>query len=75
MNTDTPVAVCTQDKGLLFFLHLRILITIIFWATPLLLLAPLLDWIAVNILGFAPFEPKGFIHLLGATFVALVVNY
>ncbi len=50
-------------------------ITIIFWATPLLLLAPLLDWIAVNILGFVPFEPKVFIHLLGATFVALVVNY
>jgi hypothetical protein len=75
MNANQPEAAGTPDQGLLFFLRLKILITIIFWATPLLLPDPLLDWLTVNILGVAPFEPKVFIHLLGATFAALVVNY
>ena len=75
MNANQPEADGTPDKSLLFFLRLKILITIIFWAIPLLLPDPLLDWLIINILGVAPFEPKVFIHLLGATFAALVVNY
>jgi hypothetical protein len=58
-----------------FVLLVKIAITLILWALPFLLPDPWLDLLTRQLLGIPPLEPKVFIHLLGAAFLALVVGY
>lgn len=64
-----------QFKGLKIVLVIKIAITLIFWALPFLLPDPFLDYLTVRLLGISPLQPKVFIHLLGAAFLALTVGY
>lgn len=64
-----------QLTGLQVVLLIKIVLTIGLWALPFLLPDPLLDYLTEHLLGIPTLQPKVFIHLLGATFLALVVGY
>ncbi len=64
-----------KNRGLLFFLKLKVALTLLLWLPPLLLPDPLLNWMIRAVLGIDRLEPKIFIHLLGAAFLALTINY
>lgn len=74
MNTTTSTTDESKNKGLLFFLWFKIIMTLLVWSTPLLLPDPLLNLITRLLFG-VDFEPKIFFHLLGVAFLALVVGY
>ena len=63
MNTTTSAADESKNKGLLFFLWFKIIMTLLVWSTPLLLPDPLLNLITRLLFG-VDFEPKIFFHLL-----------
>lgn len=61
--------------GLQVVLLIKIIVTFGLWALPFLLPDPILDYLTEHLLGISALQPKVFIHLLGATFLALVVGY
>lgn len=75
MNTNASVNNNENKKGMLFFFWFKIIMTLLVWATPLLLPDPLLNQMTRLIFGIESFEPKIFFHLLGVAFIALVVSY
>lgn len=73
MNTNISAS-HENNKGLLFFLWFKIIMTLLVWSTPLLLPDPLLNQMTRLIFG-VDFEPKIFFHILGVAFLALIVSY
>ena len=61
--------------GLQVVLLIKIVLTLGLWALPFLLPDLLLDYLTKHLLGISALQPKVYIHLLGATFLALVVGY
>lgn len=74
MNTNISASNDNQNKGLLFFLWFKIIMTLLVWSTPLLLPDPFFNQMTRLLFG-VDFEPKIFFHILGAAFVALIVSY
>ncbi len=74
MNTNISASNENQNKGLLFFLWFKIIMTLLVWSTPLLLPDPFLNQMTRLFFGF-DFEPKIFSHILGVSFLALIVSY